>query len=137
MKRIKTILLLLLPMAIFGIGASPRSAECLINSTRAMIASLKTACDMFEVDTGLYPTEQQGLAALLVDPGVTNWQGPYIKSRDNAPPKDAWGKDFRYRVVEGQPAIDSSGPDGLFGTDDDNGKNWKPKARTTGCSRTR
>jgi len=51
--------------------------------------------------------------------------------------KDAWGKEFRYRLVEGKPAIDSSGPDGILGTDDDNGKNWKPKARTTSCSRTR
>ncbi len=72
---------LLLPLLLFSIGASPRSSECRINSTRAMIAAIRTACDVFQLDTGQYPTEQKGLAALLTDPGVTNWNGPYIRSK--------------------------------------------------------
>jgi hypothetical protein len=44
----------------------------MINSTRAMIASLKTACDMFEVDTGLYPTGQRGRIFTLY---IVDWRG--------------------------------------------------------------
>ena len=107
--------------------------KSIISSTRARIASIKTACDVFEVDTGQYPTEAQGLQALLVDPGVTNWQGPYLRG---GIPTDAWGNDFRYRLVKGEPAIDSPGPDHLFGTADDNGTNivWKFPKQRSGCA---
>jgi len=121
---------------IFGTGASAPQEECTV-STRTVIRSLETACEVFEVDTGRYPTEQQGLMTLLRDPDVTNWSGPYIRTPDNSLPTDFWEQQFRYRLVGGKPVIDSAGPDGIFGTKDDNGKNWKPKARTTGCSRTR
>jgi general secretion pathway protein G len=134
MNPAKTIAVLFLPVLVFGIGAAPRSAECRISSTRSMIQSLKMACETFKLDTGQYPSEEQGLSALITDPGVPNWDGPYIRSRDNALPTDAWGHVFRYRLVDGKPLIDSCGPDGIFGTQDDNGKNSKPKSRTTGCS---
>ena len=69
---------------------------------------------------------------LLQGPGIKDWRGPYIEEEEL--PADAWGRQFRYRVVDGKPIIDSAGPDGNFGTDDDNGNNV---SRTTGCSCTR
>src|ERR1022692_1985477 len=35
------------------------------------------ALDRFEVDCGRFPTSGEGLSALVRDPGVTGWNGPY------------------------------------------------------------
>jgi Type II secretion system (T2SS), protein G len=37
---------------------------------------------VFEMDTGRYPTVGEGLNALLSDPGVRGWTGPYLASSD-------------------------------------------------------
>lgn len=35
--------------------------------------------DLFMIDVGRYPTQEEGLDALLKNPGVEGWRGPYIK----------------------------------------------------------
>jgi general secretion pathway protein G len=51
--------------------------------------------DLYKLETGRYPTTQEGLQALISAPaGVTNWNGPYWKK--TAVPKDPWGNDYRY-----------------------------------------
>jgi general secretion pathway protein G len=51
--------------------------------------------DLYKLETGRYPTTQEGLQALIAAPaGVTNWNGPYWKK--TAIPKDPWGNDYRY-----------------------------------------
>ena len=74
---------LLMPLIIFGIGASPRSVECRINVIDATRNSIKVALDMYRLDTASYPTESQGLKALVTDPGVDGWHGPYIRAKDD------------------------------------------------------
>jgi general secretion pathway protein G len=108
--------------------------ECRSSVLRATQIAIRTALDMYQVDTGVSPTESQGLKALLTDPGVDGWAGPYLESKDNLPSPDPWGNQFRYTLADGKPKIDSAGADGKFGTEDDN---KTQKARTTGCSRTR
>ncbi len=39
---------------------------------------LNTALVEFYEDTGRFPSEGEGLAALVADPGVGGWQGPYV-----------------------------------------------------------
>ena len=133
MNGIKTATVLTLPVILFGTGAYPSDEECRISVVRANQAALKTAVDLYEVDTGAYPTEAQGLGVLAANPGVKTWRGPYIRTQDGKLPTDPWGHQFRYRLVEGRPVIDSPGPDGVFDTDDDNGENWKPESRSKGC----
>ena len=98
---------------------------------RKCLLSLCTALDMFELDTGFYPTEAQGLTSLLKNPSVAGWQGPYIKlapdqwyaahMRINADGLlvDTWGTPFRYRLIKRNYKVDSAGADGKFDTDDD------------------
>ena len=44
------------------------------------ISVMEGAIDAFQVDTGRFPTNDEGLSALVQMPGnVKNWQGPYIK----------------------------------------------------------
>jgi general secretion pathway protein G len=134
MNSIRTAFTLILPVVLFGIGASPANEGCRIRVVRANQGALKTAVDLYEVDTGVYPTETQGLGVLVTNPGLKTWRGPYIRTQDGELPTDPWGHQFGYRLTNGVPRIDSPGPDGVFGTADDNGKNWKPESRTTGCS---
>jgi len=69
------------------------------------VANLQIALALYHVDTGRYPSEQEGLAVLLraPAPGLS----PYI----TALPLDPWGNPYRYRLVDGYPVVESAGPD--------------------------
>ena len=43
-------------------------------------AAFQLALDTYHADTGLYPANQDGLEALVVNPGVPRWTGPYINA---------------------------------------------------------
>jgi general secretion pathway protein G len=63
---------------------------------KAQIDSLEKALDQYRLDTGRYPTAQQGLAALFSKPAdEPRWAGPYLKRE--APP-DPWGRPYVYRA---------------------------------------
>jgi type II secretion system protein G len=84
----------------------------------ADINNLQTALSAFAADTGTYPHTTQGLQALIQNPGLPTWKGPYIK-RINA---DPWGKPYRYTpsILPGKPyTLSSDGPDALPNTPDD------------------
>ena len=66
-------------------------------TARIDISNLETALDQFNLDCGKYPTQEEGLSALVKQPaGLACWQGPYIKQR--AVPKDPWGHPYHYRI---------------------------------------
>ena len=96
------------------------------DAARRQIGLLKKALETYKLDTGDYPTTEQGLQALRVRPaGVTNlanWSGPYL---DKDVPLDPWKRPFRYRYpgkrVPTEPEIWSLGADGIDGTADDIG----------------
>jgi len=71
----------------------------------------------FKQDTGRFPTEKEGLEALITNPGIPGWNGPYLKSDGSL--YDSWGEFFAYTLSNGYPNIISSGPDVKFGTKDD------------------
>ncbi len=54
----------------------------------------------FYQDTGRFPSEAEGLTALIADPGAVNWQGPYVSSAKGNPEEavrvDAFGQEFIY-----------------------------------------
>jgi general secretion pathway protein G len=68
---------------------------------RAQIDSLDKALDQYRIDTGHYPTQEQGLAALNAPPpGEAQWRGPYLKKNV---PLDPWGTAFAYKIPSGAP----------------------------------
>ena len=74
------------------------------------------ALDEFHRGNGRYPTEAEGLKALLVNPGVSNWQNPFFERI----PDDPWGIPYRYSLgTNGRYEIRSAGRDKRFGTSDD------------------
>lgn len=93
-------------------------------TARSQLEMLATALDAYRLDTGRYPTTEQGLAALVESPtidGSTNWRGPYLR---RAVPLDPWGTPYVYRSPgeknEGGFDLLSYGADGRAGGDGDN-----------------
>jgi general secretion pathway protein G len=84
------------------------------------IKNLETALDLFYLDVGRYPTEEEGLKILYQRPdNVPNWGGPYLKK----PPKDPWGRDYVYKISgQGDRAYEilSHGADGQPGGEGEN-----------------
>lgn len=87
---------------------------------RAQIENFMSALDSYFLDTGKFPTQQQGLAALRVrQEGDAKWNGPYLKKDI---PSDPWGNPFVYRSPgkNGGYEIISNGADGKEGGEGDN-----------------
>lgn len=71
---------------------------------RAQIDSLEKALDQYRIDTGHYPSQEQGLAALNVQPAAEpQWRGPYLKK---TVPLDPWGSVYVYKIPSGVPNRD-------------------------------
>lgn len=85
---------------------------------RAQIHNFMTALGSYKLDTGMYPTTDQGLHALRAKPAdVNQWAGPYM-SQDI--PKDPWGHDYVYKYPGehgDEPDITCLGADGQPGGD--------------------
>ena len=84
---------------------------------RAQIDGFSKALDRYRIDTGHYPSAEQGLAALVKAPaGEPKWAGPYLSK---AVPKDPWGNDYRYSEPgeHGDYDLISFGRDGRPGGD--------------------
>jgi general secretion pathway protein G len=63
-------------------------------AAKAEMGQLVQALDLFKLEMGRYPTAQEGLEALIKNPGgVQNWNGPYFR-KDNI--KDPWNNDYKY-----------------------------------------
>ncbi|MDR9500587.1 MAG: type II secretion system major pseudopilin GspG [Desulfurivibrionaceae bacterium] len=64
-------------------------------TAKTQIEMLMTAMSSYRLDVGDFPTQNQGLEALINDPGVEGWDGPYLAKKNL--PKDPWGRDYKYR----------------------------------------
>jgi general secretion pathway protein G len=93
-----------------------RADQARITATKSQMANFMTALGAYKLDTGLFPTTEQGLAALRVKPAdVLQWNGPYLPQDV---PKDPWGHDYLYRYPGehgDEPEIISLGADGQPG----------------------
>lgn len=80
------------------------------------MANLKGALQLYYIDLGRYPTETEGLKALISPPvGAANWLGPYVDSEEAL--TDPWGRTFLYQYpsAEGDFALITLGRDGQPG----------------------
>ena len=93
-------------------------------TAQADVAKLMAALRAFKRDAGRFPSTEEGLQALVVQPtSVENWKGPYLKE---GLPKDPWGNPYVYRepgtlnadavdVLSFGPDLRDGGGDDLFG----------------------
>jgi type II secretion system protein G len=67
-----------------------------VGSARIQIQTLVAGLEHFFKDIGRYPTQAEGLQALLTNPGgLVSWQGPYVL--DPSTLLDAWGNPLQYQ----------------------------------------
>lgn len=125
-KRIKqlgfTLLELLVVMVIIGLLASyvgpkyfAQIGKSEVKTAKAQIDSLGKALDQYRLDTGHYPSTENGLAALNAAPAnESKWNGPYLQKKI---PSDPWDHAYLYKMPgeHGDYDLISLGNDGAAG----------------------
>lgn len=117
-----TILEILVVLAIIALLASVVGPRVIgyLGSARSetaglQITNLRSAVQMFYIDTGRYPSEAEGLPALMIAPtGESRWNGPYMQSETAL--RDPWDRAYMFEAgEEGAFVIRSYGRDGTQG----------------------
>jgi general secretion pathway protein G len=103
-KRVEgfTLIEIMIVVVIIGILASlivpkvlDRPAQARVSVAKANINAISEALELYKFDNDLYPTQDQGLQALVtkpnLDPIPKRWRG-YL----NKVPKDPWGNEYYY-----------------------------------------
>lgn len=99
-----------------------------IDNAKLQVTQFDGEAFRYKMDTGVFPTTEQGLKALAAvpNPPPQNWRGPYSA---NAERLDPWGNPYNYQFPGARngdpkkPDIWSNGPDRANGSPDDIG-NW-------------
>jgi general secretion pathway protein G len=99
-----------------------------INRARQDVRSIESALDLYRLDNYRYPSTEEGLKALVTNPGETiapNWvKGGYLKSM----PEDPWNREYLYLQPgqHGEFDVYTLGADGQEGGEDNNADigNW-------------
>ncbi len=79
-------------------------------ATEKELGHLNDSLVEFYEDCGRFPTESEGLAALVADPGVTGWQGPYLGTDRSDPVQEVSTDSFQETYVyDLQPSTNPSG----------------------------
>ncbi len=96
-----TLIELLVVLVILGLLAAivvpkftGKTEKARVQSTKTQIQMLGTALDLYSADVGAYPSSLEE----LISSSAQNWDGPYLKK--NKIPKDPWGNDYSYDVVD-------------------------------------
>ena len=98
-----TLVELLVVLVILGLLvalAAPRVMKYLgsarSDTARIQIEKLSGILDLYRLEVGRYPTDQEGLQALMDKPAQADaWNGPYLKNRESL--TDPWGVPYAYR----------------------------------------
>jgi len=91
------------------------------DSAKIQIQRLAGILDLYRLDVGRYPTESEGLVALVERPAdAARWNGPYLQSADSL--TDPWGRPYEFRQPgdSGDYDLYSLGADGREGGDGEN-----------------
>lgn len=122
---------LMIVIVILGLLASmlvpkimDRPNEARVTKAKMDMKALDSALKLYKLDTGRYPTTEQGLQALITKPETRpvprNYRkGGYLDSA--SAPVDPWGYDYIYRSPgeDGRPyELISLGADGMEGGED-------------------
>lgn len=102
-KRAFTLIELLVVILILAILAAlivprvvGRTDDAKIGAAKADIKTLSGELDKFRLDTGRYPTTEEGLEALRTAPSdADGWKGPYLTK---PVPLDPWQNPYEYET---------------------------------------
>src|SRR5580658_5312400 len=126
------LLVVVVMIAVFAAVVAPRllnqGDKARVVAAKQQLENFSLALGQYHLDTGSYPSTEQGLTALRVQPaGIDQWHGPYLQ-KDVAP--DPWGHAYAYKVPGDhgdEPDLISYGADGQPGGTDLNADivSWK------------
>jgi general secretion pathway protein G len=132
-----TLVELLVVLAILGFLAAmavPQLMKTLdrakMDTAKLQIEKLDSILDLYRLQVGRYPTEQEGLLALVEAPaGSDRWDGPYLKNPEAL--TDPWGNSYHYRFPgeHGEYDLYSLGADAKNGGEGNNADiaSWSSK----------
>lgn len=127
MEMMLVLLIIILIIGALALNFSGFTGSASKTTTTAKIRSIEAALIAYRTDNMMYPTQAQGLEALVTrpssDPQPKRWS-QYVKPDGLI---DAWGHKLSYKIPgthnpSGYDII-SAGEDGIEGTSDDIG-NW-------------
>jgi len=102
--------------ALVGTNLFKQADKARVTAARAQLNGFMTALGAYKLETGTFPTTEQGLKALRAAPqGVSQWNGPYMQKEI---PMDPWGHPYVYKFPGDhgdEPDIVSYGADGQPG----------------------
>lgn len=123
-----TLIEIMVVIVIMGIMAAlvvPRVMGSTDDARRAAavtdVKNLKTALDLYKLDNTRYPTQQQGLSALVTKPTIAPIPNNFKPNGYlDKLPKDPWGNDYQYQNPGKHAEIDifSYGSDGATSAGD-------------------
>ena len=118
-----TLIELMVVLAIIGVLAAlivpnvlGRADEARVTAARTDVGNLMQALKLYRLDNQRYPSNEQGLQALIArptaEPVPANWK-PYLEKL----PRDPWGRPYQYLNpgLKGEVDVLSFGADGKSG----------------------
>jgi len=125
-----TLMEMLVVLVVIGLIAAvaiPQVMKLLGNAkakaAKIQIQTLENGLNYFQLDMGRFPTDQEGLNALVKAPsGADSWSGPYVRSDKQL--TDPWGHPVVYKAeADGKPyklvILGADGKEGGTGDDQD------------------
>ena len=86
------------------------------DAAEIQIERLSGVLDLYRLEVGRYPSQEEGLNALIENPGGDDaWNGPYVKKADSL--NDPWGRPYVYQMPgqNGEYDLYTLGSDGQEG----------------------
>lgn len=120
------LLVVVLVVGVLAIAVGPRIfgdvTRSEIATAKVQLNELGKAVEQFHQDVGRYPTDDEGLGALMLQPqGESKWKGPYLKDDILT---DPWGVAYQYHFPATAPntafELFSFGKDRTLGGEGDN-----------------
>lgn len=125
------LMVVLLILAMLATIATPQVLKHLgkakSQTAQIQIDALSASMDYYKIDLGHFPSQEQGLQALVQKPdNEPKWDGPYIKKQASL--IDPWGRPYLYKLPGSHGPYDlytygADGKEGGEGEDRDLG-NW-------------
>jgi general secretion pathway protein G len=125
------LMVVLLILALLASIAAPQVlrhlAKAKSQTAQIQVQALEAGVEFYHVDLGHFPTQAQGLSALIHKPdSETKWEGPYVKKEASL--IDPWGNPYLYKFPGQHGPFDlyslgADGKEGGEGEDRDIG-NW-------------
>jgi general secretion pathway protein G len=119
------LLVVLIILGLIAAFAAPRVIKFVggakTDSANIQIERISGVLDLYRLQVGRYPDEEEGLNALMERPAdAPDWDGPYLKKADAL--VDPWGQPYIYRFPgeHGEYDLYSLGADGEDGGEGEN-----------------